>query len=164
MMISIVTAGLSVYFLTFYLYGMQTSTEEILDSYLTNTLSDERLKAYSQQADSCLFHAYDVIYREGEEALSLYLLCQGKVTLLKRYRRKKHTIVETQQTGEMLGLVNIMGLENYSHTAIASNAVICLPLPMVQVRHCFATRPSLYIPLAKALSKKLLRYEHMLSH
>ncbi|KJS07987.1 MAG: Crp/Fnr family transcriptional regulator [Hoeflea sp. BRH_c9] len=69
------------------------------------------------------------IFREGEEALSFYLLLDGYVRVIKHTPVGEQVIVRHIATGELLGIAKAMGRDTYPANAIAAVDCVLLAWP-----------------------------------
>ncbi len=77
------------------------------------------IQALEEQATCMTFDGDNLLFRQGDVPLGLYILCQGKVTLSMTSPAGEEVMSLQAATGSLLGLPGLIGNEPYTLTAVA---------------------------------------------
>lgn len=117
-----------------------------------------------------LYKKNEIIFSEGEKADAVFLVCKGKVVLVKRKEghstsiQKNHSygVIDHFTSGEMLGLPAALSDNTHSTSAIAQSKVHALKVKREDLLLFLANHPTFHISVARKLSRKILHYERVL--
>ena len=132
---------------------------------LLSCCTSEELEFINANKSTQYYQKGQVIYQEGNQALGLYWVHQGRIKLTKAGGDNKEQIVHLLREGDVLGYRALLAGTRYTSSAVAlENSVICfLPRPdflrLVQTNTQFAT--ALMQLLAQALGIAEERMLHL---
>jgi len=87
-------------------------------------LNDSELKAISDVCQCCEYKEGDILFREGDDADSVYLLIEGFVEIWKNYGSGKKDILAKQNKGNIVGEMAVIDELKRSATVIAGEKMI----------------------------------------
>lgn len=107
-----------------------------------------------KNARASTFSPGSVLYREGEEIESLFVIESGLVKLLRHLPNGRARIVRLHAGGALLGLNGTLE-PDHEHTAVAVGEVRALHLPLAMVRRMRSDEPENYSRLLEAWNSYL---------
>ena len=105
-------------------------------------------------ARATTFTAGSVMYREGDEIQSLFVVESGVVKLMRHLPNGRARIVRLHASGALLGLNGTLETE-HEHTAVAIGEVRALHVPLSNVRRMRSDEPQMYSRLLEAWNSYL---------
>ena len=112
------------------------------------------LASLLKAARATTFAPGSVLYREGEEIESLFVLESGLVKLVRHLPNGRARIVRLHAGGALLGLNGTLE-SDHEHTAVAIGEVRALHLPLANVRRLRSDAPESYSRLLEAWNSYL---------
>jgi CRP-like cAMP-binding protein len=107
---------------------------------LFNGLDEDELKAVAALGREETFYEGDVIFQEGTEAKSVYLLAEGRVALRFRLPLKpltRETTIDTMSKGEAFGWSALVRPHRLTASAICSEQARCLVFERADLEQLF---------------------------
>ncbi len=101
-----------------------------------------------------IFHAGDVLFREGERGTDMFVIQSGLVEISKRVNGKERPIA-TLGRGEFLGEMAILNNKPRSATATVLEEATCLVLDGQTLEQMISTSTEIAVRLIKKLSSRL---------
>lgn len=113
-------------------------------------LRDDFIVRLASVMDEVLFPTNDIIFRQGEEGLSLYIVVSGKV---KVHINNQQLAVFSQ--GESFGEMAVFDAQPRSASATALEPCKCLELKQEQLYNAIEETPDLAVNIIRVLSRRL---------
>ena len=102
------------------------------------------------------FAAGDVLVREGDSALYLFIVMSGHA----RAERSLHGTVGRLGPGDFFGELALIEEHDRTATVVAEDALTCILLPAWEFRALLKEHPEMALPLLEALIARIHRREH----
>ncbi|MDF9796536.1 CRP-like cAMP-binding protein [Catalinimonas alkaloidigena] len=141
---------------------IQKHINALMSTFLSEKQPQHFYQNFSHFPNLKIFAKNDVIFREGEEARSSFLLCKGEVFIVKQKQGDQYRLIETLNSREILGLPPILSNDAYTSTAIVKSKAYTFKVLKEELTQFLAEYPMYHLKLAKCLSKKILHYERMI--
>lgn len=141
---------------------MQRCINELMSAFLSGQHSLSFYKNFAQYSSLKIFSKNEIIFKEGDEAKAVCLLCRGKVLLIKRKNSKQFCLIEVLKRNEIIGFSSVIANTNYNTSAVAKSKVYTLEILKDELEQFLNDYPKYHFALAQSLSKKLLHYESMI--
>ncbi|MDF5728738.1 MAG: cyclic nucleotide-binding domain-containing protein [Rhizonema sp. PD38] len=113
-------------------------------------LRDDFIVRLASVMDEVLFTTNDIIFRQGEEGRSLYIVVSGRV---KVYISNQQLAVFSQ--GESFGEMSVFDAQPRSASATALEPCKCLELTQEQLYNAIEETPEIAINIIKVLSRRI---------
>ena len=97
----------------------------------------------------------DVIFREGEQSDSAYLIISGNVRIVKAYDTTKPKELAVVGAGEYVGEMGAIDDQPRSASALAQDTVVCMPVTPAEFMDMLVKNPDEAIDLLKILFERL---------
>ena len=110
---------------------------------LFSDLDPEDLQHNPLPIDDLHFNAGTVLYREGEDGISVFTIRSGLVKLVQHLPNGSHRIVRLLRPGNVAGLETLLG-DPYQHTAITLQSTMVCRIPCETVHRLNAETPRLH--------------------
>ncbi|MGG7618982.1 Crp/Fnr family transcriptional regulator [Bacillus coreaensis] len=123
----------------------KAALENILPPEITPSLS---VKAYNKN---------EVVNVSGEEVNYLYIIVEGKVAIINSSEEGNFAVVTYLEVGEMLGDIEYFNKCNYLHTAVASQPVSILLIPLEIVNEYLTKLANFLLLMCISMSDKLMK-------
>ncbi|MEK6480304.1 cyclic nucleotide-binding domain-containing protein [Catalinimonas sp. 4WD22] len=141
---------------------MQRYINELMRAFLSGQHSLSFYKKFAQYVHLRVFSKNEIIFKEGDEAKTVCLLCKGEVLLIKRKDSQQFGLMETLKKNEILGFASVVSHTNHNTSAIAKSKVYILEILKDELQQFLNDYPKYHFALAQSLSKKILHYESMI--
>lgn len=115
-------------------------------------LGSENLKAIAEVCTLHQFKSGDILFQEGEEADSVYLLIEGFVEIWKNYRTGQRDILAKQETGNIVGEMAVIDELKRSATVIAGIDMEILKINRTDFINLLKHLPDLSFEFMKSIS------------
>lgn len=132
------------------------------NSIFHNLLSEE-LQHFICCKSVHIFEKHQVLFYEGKPSLCLYLLCSGKVKLIRSSRFGQQQIIKIVQPGEIIG--HELFLRDGFHALtceVMERSQICI-IEKKTLLDIFRRKPEVAINMVESLSRQMEELEHKLS-
>ena len=96
-----------------------------------------------------------VIFREGDNATTMYDILSGKVGIYKNYGAKKEQQIIVMEAGQVFGEMGMIEYYPRSATAVALEDTVVEELGESEIRDYFKTKPEKLLQLMKVLSQRV---------
>jgi CRP/FNR family transcriptional regulator len=101
-------------------------------------LGDEGRRALAEVAIPRSVRKRDVLFREGDEGHSLYLLNRGRIQLVKRAPDDAEVVIKTVKAGETFAEIVLFESQRYPVTAVALTECMIFLFPKRDIRRLLA--------------------------
>ena len=123
---------------------------------LLAVLSQKDRSRIIQQAKHRTYEAGDVVVREGDPALNLFLVADGHA----RVERDGVGPVGRLSPGDFFGELGLIEQHGRTATVIAEDQLTCYLLPAWEFRSLLKEHPQMAIPMLEALIARIHGREH----
>ncbi len=113
----------------------------------------ERILGYLKQRT---YQAGDVVVREGEEALNLFLVVAGRA----RIEREGAGTIATIGPGDFFGELGLIEQHGRTATVVAEETLTCYLVPAWEFRPLLHEHPEMAVPMLLALIRRIHAREH----
>lgn len=96
-----------------------------------------------------------VIFREGDNATTMYDILSGKVGIYKNYGAENEQQIIVMEAGQVFGEMGMIEYYPRSATAVALEDTVVEELGESELRDYFKTRPEKLLQLMKVLSQRV---------
>ena len=96
-----------------------------------------------------------VIFREGDNATTMYDILSGKVGIYKNYGAKNEQQIIVMEAGQVFGEMGMIEYYPRSATAVALEDTVVEELGESEIRDYFKTKPEKLLQLMKVLSQRV---------
>ena len=96
-----------------------------------------------------------VIFREGDNARTMYDILSGKVGIYKNYGAENEQQIIVMEAGQVFGEMGMIEYYPRSATAVALEDTVVEELGESEIRDYFKTRPEKLLQLMKVLSQRV---------
>lgn len=96
-----------------------------------------------------------VIFREGDNAATMYDILSGKVGIYKNYGAKNEQQIIVMEAGQVFGEMGMIEYYPRSATAVALEDTVVEELGESEIRDYFKTKPEKLLQLMKVLSQRV---------
>lgn len=96
-----------------------------------------------------------VIFREGDNATTMYDILSGKVGIYKNYGAENEQQIIVMEAGQVFGEMGMIEYYPRSATAVALEDTVVEELGESEIRDYFKTRPEKLLQLMKVLSQRV---------
>lgn len=141
---------------------MQRCVNELMSAFLSGQHSLGFYKNFAQYFNPRIFSKNEIIFKEGDEAKTVCLLCKGKVMLIKCKDSNQFGLIEIIKKNEIIGFSSVVSHTNYHTSAIAKSKVYTLEILKDELKQFLNDYPKYHFALAQSLSKKIVHYESMI--
>lgn len=118
-------------------------------------LNDEELSLIQQRAVSRSYPKGSMVIREGEEAISLYLIISGAVKVFMDNEEGKEIILNTQGPGEHFGELALVDDQPRSASVMTTQASKFMVITKQQFKNVLAQHPEIALGMIKNLSRRV---------
>lgn len=118
-------------------------------------LTQQELLQLLEAAEKCTFSAGESILREGGTGSFLYVIIEGRVTVLKSASGKRGTELAQLEAGDSFGEMSLVDQEVRSASVIALTPCVLLRLSENTCWHHPGTSAKIYRNIARVLSRRL---------
>lgn len=126
-------------------------------------LSDEQLDALASLASIHQFEAGELIFSQGEEATSFYILLGGKVQIYKLSREGKEMILHLFGPGDIFAEVPIFsGIPNYPANSLCMEACSVLSIQGKGFQALIKQYPDLALNMLSVLAQRLHKFSEII--
>ena len=96
-----------------------------------------------------------VIFREGDNATTMYDILSGKVGIYKNYGAENEQQIIVMEAGQVFGEMGLIEYYPRSATAVALEDTVVEELGESEIRDYFKTKPEKLLQLMKVLSQRV---------
>lgn len=126
-------------------------------------LSDEQLDALASFSAIYQFEAGELIFSQGEEATSFYILLGGKVQIYKLSREGKEMILHLFGPGDIFAEVPIFsGIPNYPANSLCMEACSVLSIQGKGFQALIKQYPDLALNMLSVLAQRLHKFSEII--
>jgi CRP-like cAMP-binding protein len=126
-------------------------------------LSDEQLDALTSLATIQQFEAGELIFSQGEEATSFYILLGGKVQIYKLSREGKEMILHLFGPGDIFAEVPIFsGIPNYPANSLCMESCSVLSIQGKGFQALIKQYPDLALNMLSVLAQRLHKFSEII--
>lgn len=125
-------------------------------------LSEHERQMLGQLCPPRAFEPGEVLFRQGDPCLSLFILIEGQVKLLKLGSGGQERIVYVAGGGDLLGINFLSPDATHTTTAICLSRVIICPVEKSQVVQVSKELPNVPLRLAQVLAERVTQLEGQL--
>jgi CRP-like cAMP-binding protein len=118
-------------------------------------LPAREIEAIAAVAGESSYRAREVIFREGDPAVWLWLVRTGHVKILRQSAAGKDVVLELLGPGEMFGAVAVLEGRPYPATAQASEDVVVVKLPAPAIVALGERHPPFVREIVRMISRRL---------
>jgi CRP/FNR family transcriptional regulator len=139
---------------------MKSKLKEV---FLFNTLDDEVIEQISSFTTELTFPKDSVLFYEGDESKSMYLLTNGIIKLYKVTSNDKEVILKYFHPNELIAEVANFENISYPATAQAFTDIKVLKIDFEELKKIICTNPCLSYHIMTSLIKKVRNLEKIIS-
>ncbi len=139
-------------------------TVEGFTGFLDEAKGMDALQKLSENRESRIFKAKDIIFQEGSYPRSLFFIKKGKIKLTKANEDAKEYITELCKTGEFFGYISLLKDCKYTESAIALEETEVLYIPKEDFYTLIYNNRDVANKFIKILSSDLIEKEERLLH
>lgn len=127
------------------------------------SLPKDRLRQMASTSVERRFAKGETIFSEGEKAGDVWLLCKGKVQILKYASQGQPLAIESLGPGELFGILCRLNEKKsvYPCTAVAASAVATLRIPDSGFMRCFEEEPTFTHGICSLCVDRLKDFQHL---
>ena len=96
----------------------------------------------------------DIIFREGQEGGSMFVITQGRVKIVRDFGKSNSTLARFSQ-GDFFGEISVFSHEPRSATAVTEEATVLLRYTSQEIEDLVENRPSIAIRIIHLLGNRL---------
>ena len=96
----------------------------------------------------------DIIFREGQEGGSMFVITKGKVKIVRDYGKSNNVLAKLSQ-GEFFGEMSVFSEEPRSATAVAEENTVLLRYTAKEIEALVENRPSIATRIIHLLGNRL---------
>jgi CRP/FNR family cyclic AMP-dependent transcriptional regulator len=126
-------------------------------------LAEEDLARVAQVAVPCAFDAQQVIFREGDDSDTCYIVRSGHARAIRQHADGRMITLATFGPGDIFGELAMFDDERRSATLEALDALATLAIPGSAMRNLLTRHPELAVKLVIALGRRLRAANERLS-
>ncbi|MDP8257067.1 MAG: Crp/Fnr family transcriptional regulator [Candidatus Alcyoniella australis] len=119
----------------------------------------DKLGDLTSQSRVLSFRRNDVIYMEGSELISLYLIVSGRIKLIKYASNGSETILGVFHAVDTIGELSAIDARPSTHSAVAMEPTTVLQINMPLFRLLLRNNPGLSLELASEVGSRLRDFE-----
>jgi len=113
-----------------------TNSRVLANTSLFKCLTESQFKAVIQLAEGKVFQAGEIIFAQGQDATTFYVLLSGAVCLKTRALEELDPLAETlKETGSIFGMAALTKLRRYDVTAKCIDSATTLALDSTKLAH-----------------------------
>jgi CRP/FNR family cyclic AMP-dependent transcriptional regulator len=118
-------------------------------------MTQQELLQLLEAAEKCTFSAGESILREGSTGSFLYIIIEGRVTVLKSAPSRRGTELAQLEAGDSFGEMSLVDQDVRSASVIALTSCLLLRLSQNACWNHPATSAKIYRNIARVLSRRL---------
>ncbi len=100
------------------------------------------------------FNPGDIIFREGQEGGSMFVITKGRVKIVRDFGKSNSTLARLSQ-GDFFGEISVFSHEPRSATAVAEETTVLLRYTSQEIEALVENRPSIAIRIIHLLGNRL---------
>jgi len=120
-----------------------------------NGLTQQELLGLLEAAEKCTFEAGESILRQGSSGAFLYVIIEGRVSVLKSVNQKAATELATLEPGDSFGEMSLVDREIRSASVVAVTPCVLLRLAETTCWAQPAISAKIFRNIARILSRRL---------
>lgn len=118
-------------------------------------LTEDKLMALADKAKLVKFPKHTIIFSEGDDTRSLYVILSGKVRIYSSDEKSKEVTLMLQETGSHFGELALLSDEPRSASVQAVEATSCAMISKGDFLHWLEANPDVALALLAVLSEKI---------
>lgn len=122
-------------------------------------LTSTALSVIANSVEETVFHAGDIIVREGEPGNRMFVICSGSVEVVKYLAQSRETVLAVLRSKDFLGEMSIIDCVARSASVRAVEETFLYALRGIDLYHLFRQHPDQYaiviLNIARDLSRRL---------
>ena len=128
---------------------------------LLSGLDDLEIEKISEGVSSRAYKKGDVVFKQGERANKLYIVCSGKIKIFKNMLEGKEQILYILSEGDFIGAFNLLKADEFDFSAVALEATQISTLEKSAFDKIMISNPEITLKIFEKAYERIMKAESL---